>query len=117
MHEAGGQVSLDKGGQADTRGAALRAASEARGPSEDEEPEPPAAAGKPAMHLMFAKLIREALGLTSLLTHPSDIERTCSLWHVDDRRPEACQLELQQRVCRGNILHMPSAFVLYHRDR
>ena len=36
-------MSLDKGGQADTRGAALRAASEARGPSEDEEAEPPAA--------------------------------------------------------------------------
>ena len=44
-------MSLDKGGQADTRGAALRAAAEARGPSEDEEPEPPAA-GVPVMKLI-----------------------------------------------------------------
>ena len=47
-------MSLDKGGQADTRGAALRAASEARGPSEDEEPEAPAA-GEPCIqaHIGF----------------------------------------------------------------
>ncbi len=32
------QVSLAPGGRADMRGAAVRAAAEARGPSEDEEP-------------------------------------------------------------------------------
>lgn len=50
-------MSLNKGGQADTRGAALRAASEARGPSEDEEPEAPAA-GEPAMKLTYHRRVR-----------------------------------------------------------
>ncbi|KAK9821720.1 hypothetical protein WJX81_003748 [Elliptochloris bilobata] len=48
LHTLNTQVSLRKGGQADMRGAAMRAAAEARGPSEDEEPALDAAGPQPA---------------------------------------------------------------------